>query len=123
LNGTQYGGLILDVLGGVGALLVGVGIFVATLALAKTLARVRTTLDEVDKQLESIGTPLTNTLTNVDQVTKALEEATGSLARTADLTKSAVSPSIINVGAALSGITAGLRRLTTGKDSKSREQS
>lgn len=120
---TQYGELTLDVLGGVGALLVGVGIFVATLALAKTLADVRTTLDEVVKQLEGIGAPLTSTLTNVDQVTKSLEEATGSLARTADLTKSAVSPAIINVGVALSGITAGLRRLATGKDSNNREQS
>ena len=116
MNGTEYGPLILDVLAGVGILLVGIGVFVAALALAKTLGRVRITLDEVDKQLESIGTPVSNTLAHVDEVTKSLEETAGTLSRTADLTKSAVTPAIINVGATLGGITAGLRRLVTGKN-------
>jgi hypothetical protein len=48
-------------------------------------------------------------------VTRSLEEAAGTLSRTADLTKSAVAPAIINVGATIGGITAGLRRLVTGK--------
>ncbi|MGC9990898.1 MAG: DUF948 domain-containing protein [Candidatus Cybelea sp.] len=115
MNGTEYGPLILDVLAGVGILLVGIGVFVAALALAKTLGRARITLDEVDKQLENIGTPVSNTLAHVDEVTKSLEETAGTLSRTVDLTKSAVTPAIINVGAALGGITAGLRRLVTGK--------
>ena len=113
-----YGSLVLDVLGGIGALLVGIGIFIAALAAAKTMTRLRTTLDEVDRQLENIGTPMTNTLTHVDEVTKSLEDTAGSLSRTADLTRSAVSPALINLGATLSGVTAGLRRLVTGKDSK-----
>jgi len=99
----------------VGILLVGVGIFVAALALAKTLGRVRTTLDEVDKQLENVGTPVSNTLAHVDEVTRSIEETVGTLSRTADLTKSAVTPAIINIGAAIGGISAGLRRLVTGK--------
>jgi uncharacterized protein YoxC len=113
--------LVLDVLGGVGALLVGVGALVAALALAKTLARARTTLDGVDRQLESIGTPMTNTLAHVDEVTKSLEDTAGTISRTADLTKSAFVPAIVNIGATLGGITAGLRRLVTGKDRKARE--
>jgi uncharacterized protein YoxC len=117
LNET-YGGLVLDVLGGIGALLVGIGIFIAAVALAKTMARLRTTLDEVDRQLENIGPPMTNTLTHVDTVTRSLEETAGTLSRTADLTRSAVSPALVNLGATLSGVTAGLRRLVTGKDSK-----
>ena len=109
---------MLDVLGGIGALLVGIGIFIAALAAAKTMGRLRVTLDEVDRQLENIGTPVTNTLTHVDEVTKSLEDTAGSLSRTADLTRSAVSPALVNLGATLSGVTAGLRRLVTGKDSK-----
>jgi hypothetical protein len=121
LSSTVWGPLVLDVLGGVGALLVGIGVFVGMLALAKTLARVRVTLDAVDRQLENIGPPMTNTLTHVDEVTRSLEETTGTFSRIADLTRSAVEPALINTGAALSGVTAGLRRLVTGKDRKARE--
>jgi hypothetical protein len=121
LSSTEWGPLVLDVLGGVGALLVGIGALVAALALAKTLARFRTTLDGVDRQLENIGTPVTNTLAHVDGATRSLEATAGTLSRTADLTKSAVMPAIINLGATLGGVTAGLRRLVTGKDRKARE--
>lgn len=122
MSGPEYGSLILDVLAGVGALLIGIGVFVGMLALAKTLARVRLTLDAVDKQLEGIGTPVQSTLAHVDEVTKSLEDTAGTLSRTADLTKSAIVPTIVNVGATLGGVSAGLRRLLTGKDRNSREQ-
>lgn len=118
MTDTQYGGLILDVLVGVGALLVGIGVFVGMLALAKTLGRLRTTLDGVDRQLETLSVPVNDTLAHVNGVTKSLEQTAGTLSRTADLTKSAVTPAIVNVGSAITGITAGLRRLVTGKDSK-----
>ncbi len=119
MNGIEYGGLILDILVGVGALLVGLGIFVLGLAAAKTLARLRQTLDEVDRQLKTIGPPVASTLTQVDGVTKSLGETADTLSRTADLAKTAVTPAIVNVGATMSGVTAGLRRLVTGKDAKS----
>lgn len=121
MSSTEYGVLILDVLGGVGALLIGIGVFVGMLALAKTLARVRTTLDGVDRQLENIGTPVTSTLTRVDGVTRSLENTAQTLSRTADLTKSAVVPAIINIGATLSCITAAARRLITGQRPTVRE--
>jgi uncharacterized protein YoxC len=121
LSSTEYGSLILDVFVGVGVLLIGVGVFIGMLALAKTLRRLRTTLDEVDRQLENVSTPVRSTLAHVDRVTKSLEDTAGTLSRTADLTKSAVVPAIVNVGATLGGITAGLRRLVTGIDRKSRE--
>ena len=121
MSSTEYGTLTLDILVGVGALLVGIGVLVGMLALAKTLARMRTTLDGVDRQLESIGPPVTSALAHVSQATKSLEDTAGTLSRTADLTKSAVVPAIINVGATLGGITAGLRRLVTGKDRESGE--
>lgn len=122
MSSTEWGPLILDVLGGVGALLIGIGALIGALALAKTLARVRVTLDSVDRQMENIGTPVTNTLAHVDEVTKSLEETAGTLSRTADLTKSALVPAIVNIGATLGGVTAGLRRLVTGKYRNAREQ-
>ena len=120
MSSSEWGTVILDVLGGVAALLVGTGFFIASIALAKTLVRVRATLDEVDRQLAGIGAPVTSTLTRVDELTKSLEETAGSVSRTVDLTRSAVVPGIVNVGAAIAGVTAGLRRLVTGKDSKDR---
>lgn len=112
--------MVLDVLGGIAALLVGMGVFIACLALAKTLVRVRATLDEVDRQLAGIGAPVTSTLSRVDELTKSLEQTAGTVSRTVDLTRSAVVPGIVNVGATIAGVTAGLRRLVTGKDSKDR---
>lgn len=121
MSGSEWGPLVLDVLGGAGALLIGIGAMVGALALAKTLARLRITLDAVDRQMENIGTPVTNTLTHVDEVTKSLEETASALSRTAELTKSAVVPTIINVGAMLGGVTAGLRRFVTGKERRAGE--
>jgi len=40
-----------------------------------------------------------------------------SVSQTADLAKDAISPAIVNVGATLAGVSAGLRRLVTGKNS------
>ena len=120
MSSMEWGTVVLDVLGGNAALLVGIGVFIACLALAKTLVRVRATLDEVDRQLAGIGAPVTSTLSRVDELTKSLEQTAGSVSRTVDLTRSAVVPGIVNVGAAIAGVTAGLRRLVTGKDSKDR---
>jgi hypothetical protein len=121
VSSTQYGSLILDVLVGVGVLLIGIGVLVGMLALAKTLRRVQVTLDGVDRQVENIGPPVAMAISHVDGVTKSLEATAGSLSSTADLTKSALAPAIINVGATLGGVSAGLRRLVTGKDSGLKE--
>ena len=118
----------LDVLAGVGAFLAGLGIFVAMTALARTLRRVNKTLDGVDEQIAALGKPVSETLAHVggiadtaDQtlarlsgVVGSLEQVAGSLSQTAKLTQEAVSPAIVNVGSAVSGIAAGLRRLIRG---------
>ena len=123
------GALILDVLVGIGALLAGLGIFLGMRGLAKTLSRVNVTLDEVDRQIAAVGTPVTQMLSHVggiadtadstvarlSGVVKSLEDVAGSVASTAKLTQSAVSPALVNVGATLSGVTAGIRRLVNGK--------
>lgn len=120
--------IVLDVGVGLGVLLLGIGVFIAMRALAGTLARVNLTLDGVDQQLAGIGKPVADTLTHVggiagtadttiarlSRVVDSVEGVAGSVAKTAALTQTAISPTLINVGATLSGISAGLRRLVRG---------
>ena len=123
--------IVIDVGVGVGVLLMGIGLLVAMLALAKTLARINTTLDEVDRQIAGLGVPVTQMLTHVGGiadtadssvarlggVVKSLEDVAGSVASTAKLAQDAVSPALINLGATLSGVTAGVRRFINGSGS------
>lgn len=131
VTSSEIGILVLDVLAGVGALLVGIGVLLGMLALAKTLRRVNVTLDGVDRQLDLLGTPVSQTLGHVDGiadtadrtlarlsgVAESLEGVAASISQTADLAKNALSPAIVNVGATVTGISSGLRRLVTGKNS------
>jgi ABC-type transporter Mla subunit MlaD len=120
--------VFLDVAGGVAAFLTGLGIFIGMVALARTLRRLERTLDGVDEQLAALGRPVSETLAHVggiadtaDQtiarlsgVVGSLEQVAGSLSKTAKLTNDALSPAIVNVGATIGGISAGLRRLVRG---------
>jgi uncharacterized protein YoxC len=121
--------IVLDVGVGIGVLLVGISMMIAMSALAKTLGRVNVTLDEVDRQIETVGKPVGEALASVggivdsaDQtiarltgVVKSLEDVAGHVSATAQLTKDAVSPAIVNFGATVTGVSAGLRRLITGR--------
>jgi len=114
---------------GLGVLVGGIGLFIAMRGLAGTLGRLNVTLDEVDRQLASLGTPVKDTLTHIGGIAdtadstvarlggavRSLEGVAGSIASTAKLTQNAVSPALVNVGATLSGVTAGLRRLIDGR--------
>ncbi len=123
------GGLIRDVLIGVGVLLAGIGFFIVCSSLAKLIARLNGTLDEVDRQIGALSTPVVETLAHVGgiadtadatvarlgTVVGALENVAGATSRTAQLASDAVAPALVNVGATLTGISAGLRRLLTGR--------
>lgn len=123
--------IVLDVGVGLGVLLVGVGVFIAMRALAATLSRLNVTLDGVDRQIAGIGKPIAETLTHVggiadtadttiarvSRVVGSVESVAGSVANTAKLAQTAVAPSLVNVGATLTGISAGLRRLVRGAGS------
>lgn len=136
MTSTEIGMLVLDVLAGVGALLVGLGVLIGMLALAKTLRRVNVTLDGVDQQLETLGRPVAKTLGHIDGiadtadqtlsrlggVVQSLEDVAGSVSQTAALAKNALAPAIVNVGATVTGISSGLRRLVTGKNSTDQPQ-
>jgi len=122
------GALIRDVLVGVGVLIASIGIFVFCTAMAKTFGRLNRTLDEVDIQIAALSAPVTETLKHVggiadtaDTTVARLGTVVGSLegvaegvGNTAKLASEAVAPALVNVGATLTGVTAGLRRLVTG---------
>ena len=127
-SGFQWA-IVLDIGVGVGVLLFGIGVFVVCSALAKLFARLNGTLDEVDRQIEALSVPVIATLGHVGgiadtadatvarlgAVVGTLEGVAGTVGNTAKLATEAVTPALVNVGATLSGITAGLRRLVKGR--------
>jgi len=122
--------LIFSVTAGIGVLLMGIGILAACTAIANTLRRLNITFDEVDRQLVTLSAPVAQTLSHVGgiadtadvtiarlgAVVGTLETVAAGVAKTSHLANDAVAPAIVNVGAALTGITAGLRRFVTGKN-------
>ena len=123
--------IVLDIGVGLGVLLLGIGVFIAMRALAATLSRLNVTLDGVDRQIAELGRPVADTLTHLggiadtadatiarlSRVVGSVESAAGSVANTAKLAQTAVAPSLVNVGATLTGISTGLRRLVRGTGS------
>ena len=121
--------LVFSVGAGIGVLLIGIGILVVCSAIANLLRRVNGTLDEVDRQIAALSAPVAETLGHVggiadtadatvarlSAVVGSLETVAGKVAETSDLTARALTPSIVNVGATLTGISAGLRRLIAGR--------
>jgi len=123
------GAFIRDVLIGGGVLLAGVAILIPCLALARLLRRLNGTLDELDRQIGALSAPVVDVLAHVggiadtadstvarlSTVVGALENVAGATSRTAQLASDAVAPALVNVGATLTGVSAGMRRLVTGR--------
>jgi hypothetical protein len=123
------GALIRDVLIGVGVLLAGIGIFMLCSAAARTFARLNGTLDEVDRQVAALSAPVVHALDHVGgiadtadatvarlgAVVGTLEGVAGRVGHVANVASDAVAPALVNAGATLTGVTAGLRRLVTGR--------
>jgi hypothetical protein len=121
--------IVRDVLIGLGVFLMGLGVFLMCSAIAKTFARLNSTLDEVDRQIAAISVPVVETLAHVGgiadtadatvarlgAVVGTLEGVAGGVGNTAKLASDAVAPALVNVGATLTGITAGLRRFVAGR--------
>ena len=129
--------IVLDVGVGLGIFLgIGIGGLWIASSLSRTLRRLDRTFDVVDEQVSAIGVPVRDTLTHVggivgtaDEtvarltgVVSSLEDVAGSVAQTAKLAQNAVSPALVNVGAAIGGVTAGLRRLVRGGDGSVEER-
>jgi uncharacterized protein YoxC len=125
--------LVLYVGAGLGVLLIGLGVLVMCSGIANFLRRLNGTLDELDKQLATLSTPVAETLAHIggiadtadatvarlSGVVGSLETVAAQVVKTSDLANHAVAPAIVNVGATLTGITAGLRRLLTGRGADS----
>jgi uncharacterized protein YoxC len=118
-----------SVAAGIGVLLIGIGILVVCAAIAGTLKRVNVTLDEVDRQIGALGAPVAATLGHVGgiadtadatiarlgAVVGTLETVAGGVVKTSALAGDAVNPAIVNIGATLTGVTAGIRHFVSGK--------
>ena len=129
MSSALDGAMIRDILVGLGVLLVGLGVFVVCSATAKLLARLNGTLDEVDRQIAAVSAPVVDTLGHVGGIADSadtavarlgavvgtLEGVAGGVGNTAKLATDAVAPALVNIGATLTGITAGLRRFVTGR--------
>ena len=121
--------IVLDVGVGVGVLLIGVAAFILCSAVARTFTRLNTTLDEVDRQIAALSKPVAETLAHVGGIADTadstvarlggvvgtLESVAGSVGNTAKLASDSLAPALVNVGATLTGLTAGVRKLLTGR--------
>ena len=117
-----------SVAAGIGVLLIGIGILVVCSAIAGTLKRVNVTLDEVDRQVAALSAPVAQTLGHVGgiadtadstiarlgAVVGSLETVAGGVVKTSTLATDAVNPAIVNIGAILTGLTAGIRHFLNG---------
>jgi hypothetical protein len=126
---TDWSHLFFSVAAGLGVLLIGIGILIVCSAIAGTLKRVNTTLDEVDRQVAALSAPVAETLSHVGgiadtadltiarlgAVVGTLETVASGVVKTSGLANDAVSPAIVNLGATLTGLTAGLRSFVNGK--------
>jgi predicted PurR-regulated permease PerM len=120
--------LVFSVGAGLGVLLIGIGVLVFCSGISNFLRRLNGTLDEVDRQIAALSAPVAETLAHVggiadtadatvarlSGVVGSLETVASNVVKTSDLANRAVAPAIVNVGATLTGITAGIRRLVTG---------
>ena len=96
------------------------------------MRRLNGTLDEIDKQIGALSAPVAETLSHVGGIADtadatvarlsglvgSLETVAGQVVKTSDLANRAVAPAIVNVGATLTGISAAVRRLVTGRRAK-----
>jgi hypothetical protein len=123
--------LIFSIGAGLGVLLIGIGVLVFCSGIAGFLRRLNGTLDEVDRQIGALSAPVAETLAHVggiadtadatvarlSGVVGSLESVASNVVKTSDLANRAVAPAIVNVGATITGITAGVRRLVVGRRS------
>ncbi len=129
MTGTDWAVVFREIAVGLGVLLAGIGFLYASIQLGGVLTRLSTTLDEVDRQIATLGVPLAKTLdrvsgiaTTADQTLDRAKNAVGQLERVAatlskgaNLISAAVEPAFVSLGSTLAGITAGLRRIVRGE--------
>jgi uncharacterized protein YoxC len=129
VTGTDWAVVFREIAVGIGVLLIGIGFLYASIQLGRVLMRLSTTLDEVDRQIATLGVPLAKTLdrvsgiaTTADQTLDRAKSAVGqlelvaaTLAKGTNLISAAVEPAFVSLGSTVAGITAGLRRIVRGE--------
>ncbi len=113
MSGFSWIEAVLYIGGGVGAFVLGLGVFIACVRLGGLFGRLCKTLDEVDQQIGVISVPIAATLTHVGGIADTadstlarlgavigkLEKIASGATKTADL-----------IGSTLSGVTSAMRR-------------
>ena len=134
-DSLQWAVVFREVAVGLGVFLVGLGILVACVRLGRLLSRLGITLDEVDRQVAALGTPVARTLDHVNGIANTadatiarvgdavgqLETVAASAAKGAGYVGSALAPAVNNVGSTLGTLTARLRAMIR-RDGEAREQ-
>ena len=130
------GALFLDIGVGLGCLLAGIGVLAALSRLGHLFGRFERTLDEIDHQVATIAVPVTDTLSHVEGiagtadatiakvagVVASLESVASGVAKTSNLAQHAVTPTLVNLAATLTGISAGLRKLVAHNNSSQHKE-
>jgi uncharacterized protein YoxC len=130
-------GIFLDVGVGLGVFLIGLGALIVCSTLSRTLTRLNQTLDEVDRELAALSAPVTRTLSHVDGIAETadtalarlkgvvaqLEAVANGAGKLSNLAVEAVSPAIVNLGATLTGVSVGIRRLVSRRASSNGDAS
>ncbi len=130
MTGTGFDwAIVREIAVAVMALGIGIGVFLVCTALATVLRRTTRTLDEVDKLIGSLQPPIADTVGHVSGIANTadltlarlggvigqLESVADGIGKTSRLASAAISPAIVNIGATLTGVSAGLRRFTAGR--------
>ena len=131
MNGSGDWSILLDAGFGIMALLIGSGIFIVCLRLAKILSKAADTIDTVDRQLAVLTPPIVetlghfggiantadSTLARLTTVVDAVEGLAGGVAKSAHVAQNAVNPALNNIGATLTTISGRLRKFVNGRSS------
>jgi len=106
---------------GLGALLVGAGIFAACLRAGALFARLGKTLDEVDQQIGVMSVPIASTLTHVGGIADTADSTLARLAAVVSQLENVAtgaSKTANLIGSTLSGVTSAMRKPRDGDESR-----
>ena len=129
MNGSGDWSILLDAGVGAGALLIGIGLFIVCLRLARILSKASDTIESVDRQIAVLMPPIVETLSHVGgiantadstlarltTVVDAVEGLAGGVAKSANAAQSAVTPAVTNFAATLTAVSGRLRRFVVGR--------
>lgn len=106
---------------GLGALLAGLGLFVACLRAGMLFSRLGKTLDEVDQQIGVMSVPIASTLTHVGGIADTADSTLARLAAVVSQLENVAtgaSKTANLIGSTLSGVTSAMRKPRDGSEER-----